>query len=116
MLLTTILFSLLIGSPQLERPHLTIAQGYVESNMNRKAKGKAGEKGAWQVIESDWGKVPKDLKGQAFQAERILNELIKSNNGDIMIAVVKYNGSCEAAYKYARKVRQRSIESALTRI
>jgi len=105
-----------MGAPQLERPHLTVAQGYIESNMNRRARGKAGEKGAFQVREKYWGKVPKDLKGQAFQSERIMNELLKNCGGDLFLAVAKYNGSGDASFRYARKVRQRSIESAVIRV
>jgi hypothetical protein len=116
MLLTALLFSMLMGTPQLERPHLTIAQGYVESNMNMKAKGKFGEKGAWQVRECYWGKVPKDLKGQAFQAERILNVLLKSSNNNMYKAIAKYNGSGDASFKYANKVMKYAIESAIMRI
>jgi hypothetical protein len=84
--------------------------------MNRKAKGKCNEKGAWQVRECYWGKVPKDLKGQAFQAERILNELLESNNSNMYTAVAKYNGSGAASFKYASKVRKYAIESALMRV
>ena len=113
MLLTTILFSSLIGSPQLERPHLTLAQGYIESNMNRKAVGKKGEKGAWQVREKYWGKVPKDLLGQAKQAERILNGRSLENCNSMHIALIRYNGRGRAAVLYANKVRQKAIEIAL---
>ena len=116
MLLTTLLFSMLVGLPVLERPHLTVPQGYIESNMNSKARGRAGEKGAWQVIEKHWGKVPKDLLGQALQSERIMNELLQDSNGNLFVAMRKYNGTGVAAVRYAKTLRKRSFESALMRV
>lgn len=115
MLLQTLLFSILIGSPQLERPHITIAQGYIESGMNVYAVGSRKEKGAWQVQEKHWGKVPGDLKGQAEQSERILNELLKSSSGDICVALARYNGRGTQALQYVRKVRKMAFEIALFR-
>ena len=113
MLLTTILFSIFLGLPHLERPHYTMAQGYVESNLNKKAVGKAGEKGAWQVREKYWGKVPKSLIGQAKHSERITNELVKRNGGSLFIATVRYNGSGYQARRYAGKVLQKTFEIAV---
>ena len=103
-----------INAVPLERPVLTIAQGQVESRLNPKAVGKAGERGAWQVMEKTWGKVPKKLDGQARQAERILQELISENKGDHFEALVKYNSyhNRKAGVKYACKVRKRAFELA----
>lgn len=113
MLLTTILFSLFLGTPHLERPVLTVQQGYIESNMNAKAVGKAKEKGAWQVREKYWGKVPKELPAQAEQAEKILNDLLLESRYDLFLSTYRYNGKGKAAVRYAVNLRQRSIQSAL---
>ena len=97
----------------LERPELTLTQGLLESNLNTRAVGKAGEKGAWQVREKYWGKVPKTFKGQADQAEDILNELLETSNGDLRVALRKYNGSGTKAHRYANQVCKRTLERCL---
>lgn len=94
----------------LKRPALTIPQGIVESGLNTKARGKAGEKGAWQVREKYHGKVPKRLIDQGKQAEKILDELLKTTEGDMLKALSRYNGSGKAADRYAAKVRQRAFQ------
>lgn len=38
MLVTSLLISMCLSSPQLERPELTITQGYIEGSMNRNAR------------------------------------------------------------------------------
>lgn len=113
MLLTTILFSIFLGLPHLERPNYTLTQGYVESKLNAKAVGKVNEKGAWQVREKYWGKVPKTLEKQAKQAERITNELLKENNGCLYMATIRYNGAGSAAMGYANKIRKKTIEAVI---
>ena len=100
----------------LQRPHLTVTQGYIESNMNSKARGKCNEKGAWQVREKYWGKVPKTLKEQAHQAERILNELLVENHNNLHTAIVKYNGSGRKAVRYANEVRLKTIERCILKV
>jgi soluble lytic murein transglycosylase-like protein len=99
----------------LERPVLTHAQGQVESNLNPKAKGKAGERGAWQVLPREWGKVPKTLLGQARQSESILNELLAENSNDVFEALIKYNSfkNRKKGIEYAKKVRLRALEVSL---
>ena len=113
MFVTSLLISMCLSSPQLERPELTLTQGYVESNMNRNARGKKGEKGAWQVREKYWGKVPKHLLGQAQQSERILNELLAESNNNLHTALRKYNGRGAKAVKYANQVRKKTIERCI---
>lgn len=98
---------------ELERPELTIEQGKIESNLNVRARGKAGEKGAWQVKEKHWGKVPKTFKGQALQAEDILNELLEASDNDLRTAIRKYNGSGKSAVRYANKVCKRTLERCI---
>lgn len=93
----------------LDRPALTLAQGYTESGMNIKAVGKKGEKGAFQVIEKHWGKVPKTWKKQADQNQEIINELLDVCNGDIKKAVTKYNGKGKDARIYTAKVFKKAI-------
>ena len=110
LLLASLNFTML---DRLERPELTIAQGILESNLNTKAIGRAGEKGAWQVREKYWGKVPKSFKGQADQAEDILKELLEANNGNLRVALRKYNGSGTKAHRYANQVCKRTLERCL---
>lgn len=113
------MLSLLIATSllafQLERPHITLAQGLVESNLNPYAIGKVKEKGAWQVIEKEWGRVPKGMDKQALQNEKILNELLEDSNQNLFEALVKYNSykNRKAGVKYARKVRRTAIEVSL---
>lgn len=93
----------------LERPVLTVAQGYVESGHNVRARGKAGEKGAYQVKEEVWGKVPKSWRGQTRQNEEIVNVLLSENHDNLSKAVLRYNGKGKGARKYVAKVRQRAL-------
>lgn len=110
-------FAMMTGSPivDLQRPELTIAQGYVESGMKAKARGKAGELGAWQVIEKYYGKVPKKLHQQAKQAESILNELLTDNADDLEKALQFYNSrkNTKAGKRYVAKVRQEAFRVCL---
>lgn len=96
----------------LKRPALTIPQGQIESRLNPKAVGAAGEKGAWQVLEKDHGKVPSKLKDQAIQHEMIMDELIQENKGDIPRAIMRYNSykNVKAGKIYLTKVLKRAIE------
>ena len=93
-----------------KRPALAAKQAVVESHANPKARGKKGEKGAWQVIEKDWGKVPKTPEGQAIQNEKILDELLQKNKGDLRKALTAYNGTGPDARRYASLVLGKSIE------
>lgn len=113
MFITSLLLSLCLGIEPLKRPHLTEVQGYVESNMNSKAIGKVKEKGAWQVREKYWGKVPRKLIDQAKQAERILDELLKANNNNLHTSVMRYNGAGIKARSYANKIRKRTFEKVI---
>jgi hypothetical protein len=94
----------------LQRPELTIAHGIIESNLNPRAIGKMKEKGAWQVREKFWGKVPDDIFAQAKQHERILNTLIKESNNDLSKAISRYNGKGRKAQIYAKKVIRKTFE------
>ena len=95
------------------RPHLVIAQGIVESGMNKYAKGKAGEKGAWQALEKYWGKVPHSIVGQRAHHMKIMNDLVQEKRGNISAAIVGYNGKGKKAKKYFCKVRRKSFELAI---
>lgn len=86
-----------------KRPALSAAQAIVESRGNIKARGKAGEKGAWQVREKYWGKVPGSAVKQALQNERIIEDLIRATGG-LPLAVERYNGTGKKARVYSRKV------------
>lgn len=92
-----------------KRPALMAAITVKESNGNPKAIGDAGEaKGAFQVWDKHWGKVPSTASEQALQAERILDELVDGTpRGSLRCTLAKYNGGTRpprAAYKYADKV------------
>lgn len=97
----------------MSRPELTIAQGMVESKMNHHARGRHGEKGAFQVIERHWGRVPRTLRGQQKQNERIVNELLKASGDNLHGALRRYNGAGEKAEQYARKVEAATINVAI---
>lgn len=111
MLVTVFALSVLLGN--LDRPHLTIAQGIEESKLNPRAVGSIGEKGAWQVREEYWGKVPKRLGDQARHAEGILADIKDTYECSWFEALRRYNGSGHKARKYAQRVRQRAFELAL---
>jgi len=93
----------------LANPLLTIAQGKVESNLNRFATGKSQEKGAFQVAEKHWGSVPLDFISQARQCESIRGSLSK----DIWQSVQRYNGKGKKSRTYLAKVQKQIIEDAL---
>lgn len=92
-----------------ERPHLVIAQGLVESGMNQYAVGKAKERGAWQVIARHWGRVPRTLINQQKQHSRIMRELVEEH-GSVELAVKRYNGAGRGAERYLAKVRLKTLE------
>lgn len=103
MIIATVLtVSVLLGNG-LARPHITTAQGIVESGLNPKAVN-GGAKGAWQVKEKYWGKVPKDLNGQARHAEKVLSFIMKRDKCSVREALMKYNGSGPSSVRYADKV------------
>lgn len=116
-MIVSIILSLVmnITATPLERPLVTIAQGQIESGLNPKAVGASGEKGAYQVLEKYWGKVPRTLEAQARQAESILNSLISENNGSHFEALIKYNSykNRKKGIVYACKVRKRALELAV---
>lgn len=111
-MLTIFLFGFL-SLFDLQRPALTSAQSLVESGANIYAIGSVGERGAFQVREKYWGKVPKDMLSQARQAESILDSLIIECNGDTYIALQRYNGIGSAATNYAEAVIGKAIELTL---
>ena len=98
-----------IAVTQTKRPDLMAAVAVVESNGNPHAVGDSGaSKGAYQVQEKHWGKVPDSPVDQALQAERILEELVASNaRGSLRRALAKYNGGDRpprVSYRYAQRV------------
>ncbi len=91
--------------------NLLISIAIEESRGNPVALGQAGEQGAWQVKASDWGAVPKDLFGQAGQAERILRALLIDTNGNKKKALARYNGGTAPpgkSYRYAERILKRA--------
>jgi len=75
------------------KPRLMASIAVRESRGNPKAVGDGGKaKGAFQVWPKHHGKVSKDVVEQALQSERILDELIAENNGDLRKALRAYNG------------------------
>ena len=98
------LFTLLVVGSLLARPEVTISQGMIESHMNPYARGRHHDVGAFQVIPKYWGKVPSDLRGQAKQNEKIMDELLRASNGNLHLALQHYNGKGHAAKRYADRV------------
>jgi hypothetical protein len=91
--------------------NLLISVAIEESRGDPVAVGSAGEQGAWQVIASDWGSVPKDMIGQAIQAERIIRALLIDANGDKRKALARYNGGPTPpgkSYRYAERILKRA--------
>lgn len=90
--------------------NLLLSVAIEESRGDPVAVGSAGEQGAWQVKASDWGAVPKDLHGQAGQAERIISALLVRCNGNKVKALAWYNGGTtppDRSYHYAERVLKR---------
>lgn len=91
--------------------NLLISVAIEESLGDPVAVGSAGEQGAWQVIPSDWGTVPKDIHGQAGQAERIINGLLIYAKGNKKKALARYNGGPTPhgkSYRYAERILKRA--------
>ncbi|NTW99944.1 MAG: lytic transglycosylase domain-containing protein, partial [Geobacteraceae bacterium] len=91
--------------------NLLISVAIEESRGDPAAVGSAGEQGAWQVKASSWGLVPKDIRGQACQAERILRGLLARTNGNKKTALARYNGGTTPpgkSYRYAERILKRA--------
>ncbi|GAC1450599.1 MAG: hypothetical protein PVSMB11_11800 [Desulfuromonadaceae bacterium] len=91
--------------------NLLISVAIEESRGDPSAVGSSGEQGAWQVMASDWGAVPKDIQGQAGQAERIIRSLLIHTNGNKKRALARYNGGTSPAvrsYRYAERILKRA--------
>jgi hypothetical protein len=93
-----------------DRPQLVQAQGLIESGLNIYARGKAKERGAWQIQEKFWGKVPKDMRGQLDQHITIMQGLMAEKKGNIQQVITSYNGKGKIARAYYCKVRKKTIE------
>lgn len=92
------------------KPKTMAAIAIVESNGTPTATGKAGERGAWQVIGKHHGKVSSNPVDQAKQAERILDELVAASpRGSLLQGLSAYNtGSynSKVGRQYAMKVME----------
>ena len=92
-----------------KNPHLMAAIAIKESNGRPKAVGDSGaSKGAWQVQEKHWNKVPPTATEQALQAEKILEELVGSTpRRSLYHGLEKYNTGrvgTKAGKRYAADV------------
>ena len=101
--------------------HLLISVAIEESRGNPVAVGLAGEEGAWQVKASSWGAVPGDIRGQADQAERIIQELLLHAKGNCKKALARYNGGTTppvSSYRYAERILKRAkhLQIAVNRL
>ena len=99
--------------------NLLISVAIEESRGDPVAVGSAGEQGAWQVKASDWGAVPKDIHGQAGQAEKIIRGLLMYAKGNKKKALAQYNGGTTPpgkSYRYAERILKRagSLHGAAT--
>ncbi len=91
--------------------NLLISVAIEESLGDPVAVGSAGELGAWQVKASDWGSVPRDIHGQAGQAERIITNLLIYTKGNKTKALAHYNGGTTPpvrSYRYAERILNRA--------
>jgi Transglycosylase SLT domain len=90
---------------------LLISVAIEESSGDPAAVGTSGEQGAWQVMASHWGAVPKDIRGQAGQAEQIISGLLIRTNGNKKKALARYNGGTlptVKSYRYAERILKRA--------
>ena len=91
-----------------KNPKLMASVAIVESEGTPWARGRSGEKGAWQVIAKHHGAVSDNQVQQALQAERILDELRADGSGrGLRYALAKYNGGDRPrakSYRYADRV------------
>lgn len=95
---------------------LLISLSIEESGCDKEAIGAVGEEGGFQVIAKHWGRVPKDLAGQAKQAEIIISRWTRASGGDFRQALANYNGGIEpppVSYQYADRILKR--QAALTK-
>ena len=109
----TLLLSSMLMFYGIQRPQLVEAQAMVESSMNPYARGKHGEKGAYQVIEKHWGKVPTNLYLQTKQNEAIINSLGGGHPYGVHNAVLRYNGAGAQARCYRRTVFAKALRISL---
>ena len=91
-------------------PYLLTGIAVKESNGTPWAVGDKGQsKGAFQVQEKHWGKVPVDVSEQAKQATAVLEALVESRGSlrcrtTLRRALAKYNGGTrppKISYRYA---------------
>ena len=92
------------------RPRLMAAIAVRESNGNPKAVGDGGRsRGSFQVQAKHWKpllhekKVSKDPVIQALDSERIIDDLIAANNGNLKKALNAYNGDTKKKV-YAKNI------------
>jgi hypothetical protein len=86
------------------RPRLMASIAVRESGGDPKAIGDGGKsRGAFQVQAKHHGKVSKDPIEQARQSERILEELLAENNGNLKKSLSAYNGEISKKV-YANKI------------
>lgn len=91
-------------------PQVSLSIGHIESGMCASAVGRCGERGAFQVIPKHWGRVPKTLRRQMDQHNRVLVDLHRECGGDLLAAVVRYNGRGKKARGYLGLVTHDILE------
>lgn len=91
-----------------KNPKLMAAIAIKESYGDSKAIGDNGDsKGAFQVQEKHWSRVPSTATEQALQAEKILEELVASSRGRLRSGLERYNTGrvgTKAGKRYATDV------------
>lgn len=89
-----------------EHPRVLTAIAAKESGFNLRARGSAGEVGAFQIIPRYHGHPGNSWESQTDAAERLLKDLVSDSGGRLEVAVRRYNGAGPKAVKYARHVME----------
>jgi len=91
-----------------KNPPLMAAIAIRETNGKLHATGDKGQsRGAFQIQEKHWGKIGVTATEQALQAEKILEELVRTSRGSLRQGLAKYNGGNrppKISYQRATKI------------
>lgn len=88
----------------LENGKVLAAIAATESGFDIQAEGRSGEIGAYQVRPEFWGHPGDSFRSQTEKTNSILEELLRSSNGNLESALRKYNGKGHKSEMYASRV------------